>query len=45
MPNSKNSSSNMGNNHINFNNNNKKGLNQIFNKLPFNKKVNDKVKK
>ena len=35
----------MGNNHINFNNNNKKGLNHIFNKLPFNKKVNEKVKK
>ena len=46
IPNSKNSSSNMGNNHINFNNNNnKKGLNHIFNKLPFNKKVNEKVKK
>ena len=45
MPNSKNSNSNMGNNHINFNNSNKKGLNNIFSKLPFNKKVNDRVKK
>ena len=45
MSNNKNSNSNMGSNHINFNNSNKKGLNHIFNKLPFNKKVNDKLKK
>jgi hypothetical protein len=45
MPNSKNSSSNMGNNHINCNNTNKKGLNHLFNKFPFNKKVNNKMKK
>jgi hypothetical protein len=45
ISNSKNRSSNMGNNHINCNNTNKKGLNHIFNKLPFNKKVNDKLKK
>ena len=46
MPNSKNSNTNTGSNHINFNNSNKKGLNNnIFSKLPFNKKVNDRVKK
>ena len=45
MSNNKNSNSNMGSNHINFNNSNKKGLNHIFNKLPFNKKVNYKLKK
>ena len=45
MPNSKNSNSNIGNNHTSFNNSNKKGLNYIFNKSPLNKKLNDKVKK
>ena len=49
ISNSKNRSSNIGNNHINFNNTNsntnKKGINHLFNKFPFNKKVSDKLKK
>ena len=42
---SKNSNTNIGNKKININSNNKKGLNHIFNKFPFNKKANNKVKK